>query len=88
MLPASAHCGPRVTSQVRTTCGNGNGNGGWNQGIMNAALLGDAKIAAAQSLNRAHTPSGKGYRFLGFALPAGETVNLEDILLTPPLHHD
>ena len=55
---------------------------------MNAALLGDAKIAAAQSLNRAHTPSGKGYRFLGFALPAGETVNLEDILLTPPLHHD
>ena len=34
---------------------------------MNAALLGDAKIAAAQSLNRAHTPSGKGYRFLGFA---------------------
>jgi hypothetical protein len=52
---------------IRATCGNANGNGGWNQGIMNAALLGDAKIASTQCVNRAKTPSGKGYRFEGFA---------------------
>ena len=26
--------------KIRTTCGNGNGNGGWNQGIMNAYVAG------------------------------------------------
>ena len=52
---------------IRKTCGNGNGNGGWNQGIMNAALLGDAAIASKQCINRAKTPAGKGYRFEGFA---------------------
>jgi len=26
--------------KIRTTCGNGNGNGGWNQGIMNAYAAG------------------------------------------------
>lgn len=54
-------------SAIRRTCGNANGNGGWNQGIMNAALLGDAAIASKQCINRAKTPAGKGYRFEGFA---------------------
>jgi hypothetical protein len=35
--------------KIRATCGNGNGNGGWNLGIMNAALMGDARIASAQA---------------------------------------
>ena len=52
---------------IRRTCGNGNGNGGWNQGIMNAALLGNAAIASHQAILRAKTPPGKGYRFQGFA---------------------
>ena len=43
------------------------GNGGWNQGLMNAALLGNAEIAATKAVLRALTPPGKGYRFLGFA---------------------
>jgi len=57
----------KLGSKVRKTCGNGNGNGGWNQGIMNAALLGDATIATKQTVNRAKTPPAKGYRFMGFA---------------------
>jgi hypothetical protein len=52
---------------IRQTCANGNGNGGWNQGIMNAALLGDATIASAQCISRARTHAGQGYRFQGFA---------------------
>ena len=34
---------------------------------MNAALLGDAATAKAQTVGRAKTASGKGYRFQGFA---------------------
>jgi hypothetical protein len=52
---------------IRQTCANGTGNGGWNQGIMNAALLGDATIASAQCISRARTHAGQGYRFQGFA---------------------
>jgi hypothetical protein len=54
-------------SKIRQTCGNNNANGGWTQGIMNAALLGDAATASATVIGRAKTPSGHGYRFLGFA---------------------
>ena len=57
----------REGRKIRNTCGNADGNGGWNQGVMNAALLGDARIARAKVLARAHTSSATGYRFQGFA---------------------
>lgn len=52
---------------IRRTCGNGQGNSGWNQGVMNAALLGQAPLAARMVLERALTAPAKGYRFQGFA---------------------
>ena len=53
--------------KVRATCGNANGNGGWNQGVMNAALLGNAEHAKAGLLGRSSSAPGAGYRFIGFA---------------------
>ena len=50
--------------KVRTTCANAQKNGGWTQGLMNAALLGDAASASASALGRAQTPPGRGYRFM------------------------
>jgi hypothetical protein len=41
-------------------------NEGWNQGIMNAALLGQTKAAAAMLVERAGTRPAPGYRFEGF----------------------
>ena len=49
------------------TCGNSRGNGGWNQGVMNAALLGLTEIASTNVLARAKTAPATGYRFQGFA---------------------
>ena len=40
---------------------------GWNQGIMNAALLGEADVAFASVLRRAKTSPAHGYRFPAFA---------------------
>jgi len=42
-------------------------NSGWNQGIMNAALLGLANEAWAYIVQRASVDPPRGYRFLGFA---------------------
>lgn len=41
-------------------------NEGWNQGIINAALLGQTATAAAMLGQRATTRSAPGYRFEGF----------------------
>jgi len=49
------------------TCGNANGNEGWNQGVMDAALLGDSDMAWRFAAQRAARPPAAGYRFLGFA---------------------
>lgn len=57
----------REGRKIRDSCGNANSNDGWNQGVMNAALLGDAQTARAQILARANSPSATGYRFQGFA---------------------
>ena len=48
-------------SKVRTTCGN-DANGGWNQGIMNAALMGDAALKM-QCINRARTLQAEDIAF-------------------------
>ena len=49
------------------TCGNSRGNSGWNQGVMNAALLGLTDIASNNVISRAKTAPAVGYRFQGFA---------------------
>jgi len=54
-------------AKVRRTCANAGGNSGWNQGVINAALLGDAITAAAHVLDRALTAPATGYRFQGYA---------------------
>jgi len=54
-------------SKIRATCGNGQNNGGWTQGIMNAALLGIADVASSMAMARAKTAPAAGYRFQGFA---------------------
>eukprot|EP01051_Picozoa_sp_SAG22_P007491 SAG22_NODE_529_length_9428_cov_2.691178_8_plen_466_part_00 len=40
---------------------------GWNQNVMNAALLGNATVAAKYVIARARTGLAGGYRFPGFA---------------------
>jgi hypothetical protein len=42
-------------------------NSGWNQGIMNAAMLGLTDKAASMATSRAKTAPAKGYRFPAFA---------------------
>ena len=42
-------------------------NGGWNQGVMNAAMLGLTDKASSMVLQRSKTGPAKGYRFPGFA---------------------
>eukprot|EP01001_Neometanema_parovale_P007003 NODE_332_length_2657_cov_50.772691_g312_i0.p1 GENE.NODE_332_length_2657_cov_50.772691_g312_i0~~NODE_332_length_2657_cov_50.772691_g312_i0.p1 ORF type:complete len:832 (-),score=157.15 NODE_332_length_2657_cov_50.772691_g312_i0:160-2604(-) len=51
----------------RQTCKNGASNDGWNQGILNAALLGEAAIAHNMIVERARTSPAVGYRFPAFA---------------------
>eukprot|EP00047_Mylnosiga_fluctuans_P009520 m.263358 g.263358 ORF g.263358 m.263358 type:complete len:1042 (+) comp26666_c0_seq1:28-3153(+) len=46
--------------------GNAHSNTGWNQGIMNAALLGMTDTAATMLKQRAATGPAPGYRFPGF----------------------
>lgn len=55
-----------LVNSTRQTCRYGAGNNGWNQGIMNAALLGDTALASAMLIGRAETPSAIGYRFPAF----------------------
>jgi hypothetical protein len=50
-----------------STCRNADANTGWTQGILNAALLGRAKRAAAMVVERARDPPANGYRFPAFA---------------------
>jgi hypothetical protein len=45
---------------------NAQSNSGWNQGLMNAALLGMTEQAAAMVIQRALTGPAPGYRFQGF----------------------
>ena len=54
-------------TSTRQTCRNVEQNGGWTQGILNAALLGDTAMASRMLLERANTQPAKGYRFPGFA---------------------
>ena len=49
------------------TCHNAQGNSGWNQGVLNAALLGDADMAYRFVASRAASSPAAGYRFAGFA---------------------
>ena len=49
------------------TCHNAQGNSGWNQGVLNAALLGDADMAYRFVASRAASLPALGYRFPGFA---------------------
>lgn len=49
------------------TCHNAQGNSGWNQGVLNAALLGDAEMAYRFVAERAASKPAVGYRFTGFA---------------------
>ena len=58
-LHKDAGCGP--------TCGNARGNSGWNQGVMDAALLGDSEMAWRFVAQRAAQKPAVGYRFIGFA---------------------
>ena len=43
------------------------GNAGWNQGIMNAALLGLTENATRMLIERAQTKLAEGLRWPGFA---------------------
>eukprot|EP00035_Acanthoeca_spectabilis_P003288 m.92313 g.92313 ORF g.92313 m.92313 type:complete len:428 (+) comp12033_c0_seq1:1523-2806(+) len=56
-----------VKPGVGGTCGNSRGNSGWNQGVMNAALLGLTDLATLWVIQRAKTAPATGYRFQGFA---------------------
>lgn len=60
----SIHC---LEVSNRSTCERARDNQGWNQGLLNAALLGRTKMAARMTLDRAITAPAKGYRFPGFA---------------------
>ena len=55
--------GERTAAQSRFA----HGGSGWSYGINALALIGDADGAAAQLLQRVHTPPAAGYRFPGFA---------------------
>ena len=55
------------TNSTRSTCRNALQNQGWNQGLMNAALLGLTEQAQQMVLERALTPPSPGYRFPAFA---------------------
>ena len=56
-----------MINSTRQTCLNAALNTGWNQGIMNAALLGLKSIAESMLVSRALTAPAIGYRFEGFA---------------------
>ena len=56
-----------MTNSSRQTCRNAMANEGWNQGVMNAALLGLTELAQKMVLERALTPPAPGYRFPAFA---------------------
>ena len=56
-----------MTNSSRGTCRNGMSNEGWNQGLMNAALLGLTNEAQRMVLERALTQPSPGYRFPAFA---------------------
>jgi hypothetical protein len=63
-IAPSIYC---LEKSKRETCRNADRNGGWVQGLLNAALLGRAKKASTDTLARAQTAPAKGYRFPGFA---------------------
>ena len=63
-IAPSIYC---LETSKRGTCRNADINQGWTQGLLNAALLGRAKKAAADTLARAKTPPAIGYRFPVFA---------------------
>ena len=63
-IAPSIHC---LEKSKRQTCRNADQNSGWVQGLLNAALLGRAKKASMDTLDRAKTAPAKGYRFPGFA---------------------
>ena len=56
-----------ATNSSRRTCSFSTANGGWTQGILNAALLGLTERAKNMIVERAQTPPAIGYRFLAFA---------------------
>eukprot|EP01052_Picozoa_sp_SAG31_P032849 SAG31_NODE_3646_length_4030_cov_2.435767_1_plen_1076_part_00 len=56
-----------MINSSRQTCRNAMANQGWNQGLMNAALLGLTGQAQQMVLERALTPPSPGYRFPAFA---------------------
>lgn len=58
---------PDLTPALNSLAKRGAGGSGWNQGIMNAALLGDADLAFGSVLGRAKTNPAAGYRFPAFA---------------------
>ena len=51
----------------RQTCLNSQANTGWTQGVLNAALLGEADMAFKMTMERAQVGSAVGYRFPAFA---------------------
>ena len=63
-IEPSIYC---LESSPRQTCRYADGNAGWNQGVLNAALLGRAARASRMVLDRAATAPAVGYRFPGFA---------------------
>ena len=63
-IAPSLHC---LLNSTRRTCRNADANTGWTQGLLNAALLGRAPLAAARVLERSASPPAAGYRFPAFA---------------------
>ena len=49
--------------KIRATCGNAGANGGWTQGVLNAALLGLTDTASSMAMARAKTTPATGYRY-------------------------
>ena len=68
-------------NSTRATCANAKANSGWNQGVMNAALLGRASVAASMVLSRATAAPAVGYRFPGFASHNQDYEPSEDALV-------
>ena len=62
-IAPSIHC---LETSPRKTCRLASVNVGWTQGLMNAALLGRAAMAANKTLERAQTAPAVGYRFPTF----------------------
>eukprot|EP00928_Gymnodinium_smaydae_P014834 TRINITY_DN15447_c0_g1_i3.p1 TRINITY_DN15447_c0_g1~~TRINITY_DN15447_c0_g1_i3.p1 ORF type:complete len:786 (+),score=86.08 TRINITY_DN15447_c0_g1_i3:311-2359(+) len=63
-ISPSIYC---LEKSKRRTCRNADQNTGWTQGVLNAALLGRAKVAARMTLERALIKPAVGYRFPAFA---------------------